>query len=143
MSKKCFDCRQIDRLNIYRTPSPVEHFNMEISKPSYGTSDVVSFRTDIYMLFNQHRLDRMSAECLVTYLNNHYSGDNALNSIRNKLSDKQLSEFVKSRYIQSRSELLGWSDYIDANYEKLRKELDDMVRASDHDDQNDDKNVNE
>ncbi|MBS5540598.1 MAG: hypothetical protein KHX52_09740 [Phocaeicola plebeius] len=32
------------------------------------------------------------------------------------MSDLQLGSFIKSRYIQSRSELLSWSGYLESQY---------------------------
>ena len=43
------------------------------------------------------------------------------------MSDAQLRQFIKSRYIQSPSELLRWSAWLDDNYkmevERIEKEL--------------------
>jgi hypothetical protein len=53
-------CDMMRKVTCLRAPSPVEPFyKQEISCPN-GTCDAVAYRTDIYMLFNQQRLDRMS-----------------------------------------------------------------------------------
>jgi hypothetical protein len=45
------------------------------------------------------------------------------------MSDAQLRQFIKSRYIQSPSELLRWTAWLDDNYklevERINKELAD------------------
>lgn len=43
-----------------RQPSLVEDFYKQSFPTPHGSCDAVCFRTDVYMLFNQDRLDRMT-----------------------------------------------------------------------------------
>ena len=77
----------------------------------------ISFIDDIYMLFNQQRLMSAGKDTIQAWLNSLESRSDSLAELRKKCSDEQLMQFCKSRYIQSPSELLAWSDYLNANYD--------------------------
>ena len=98
-----------------RQPSLVEDFYKQSFAVPHGSCDAVAFRTDVYMLFNQDRLDRMTQSQLSTWLDNQAPTDGLI-SLRNQLSDSQLHQFIKSRYIQSPSELKAWSAYLESEY---------------------------
>lgn len=97
--------------------SPVNEFMFQEIESSGEKS--VRLTSDIYMLFNQQRLDKMSRELLIDYFNNLSVNDPQMSSIRSKLSDEQLITFVKSRFIQSRSELMAWSQYLMNSQDEL------------------------
>ena len=88
-----------------------------------------SFRvlSDVDLLFNQQRLDRMSLAALKQKLDESVqAGDNGLSAIRKNIKDEDLQKFIKSRYIQSLSELRQWSSYLSSEYVKVV----DSIRAS-------------
>ena len=120
---------RVSRTSNLRVPSVVEDFNVTYSSPIHGSSPVMKVQTDVYMLFNQERLDKMTSEALVNYLSNYTGKDDGLSYIRSKLNDEQLSQFVKSRYIQSPSELKSWSTYLMANYDSLLSEINSQIAA--------------
>ena len=110
-------CDMMRKVTCLRASSPVEMFyKQEIPCPN-GTCDAVAYRTDIYMLFNQQRLDRMSLSQLSDWLDNQ-TPTSGLAELRSKMSDAQLHSFIKSRYIQSPSELMAWSEYIQSEFSK-------------------------
>lgn len=94
----------------FRESSPVDQFmfqEIEVNgKPS------VRLTSDIYMLFNQQRLDKLSRESLLAYFDSIQVREPQFTEIRSKLGDEQLMSFVKSRFIQSPSELMAWSQYL-------------------------------
>lgn len=90
--------------------SPVNEFCFE--RLEVNGNEVVTLTSDIYMLFNQQRLDRMSKDRLLAYFENLSVTDPKMSELRSKLSDDQLCSFVKSRFIQSPSELMAWSQYL-------------------------------
>lgn len=98
-----------------RQPSLVEDFYKQSFPTPHGSCDAVCFRTDVYMLFNQDRLDRMTQSQLSTWLDNQAPTDSLI-SLRNQMSDAQLHQFIKSRYIQSPSELKAWASYIETQF---------------------------
>lgn len=118
---------KVSRVANMRVPSVIEDFNISFTAPIHGTTPVMKVQTDIYMLFNQQRLDKMTTEALINYLSNYTAHDDGLAAIRNKLTDAQLSQFVKSRYIQSPSELKAWSSYLMSNYDQIVSELNDQI----------------
>lgn len=118
---------KVSRVTNMRVPSVIEDFNISVTEPIHGTTPVMKVQTDVYMLFNQQRLDKMTTEALINYLSNYTAHDDGLAAIRNKLSDAQLSQFVKSRYIQSPSELKAWSSYLMSNYDQVVADLNDQI----------------
>lgn len=111
--------RIIDRLSVFREKNPVENFYIQTHKSRFGSHDSVSIVDDVYMLFNQQRLDRMTNAALSTWLQNTSRTDSQLANLTSRMTTEQLGSFIKSRYIQSRSELLAWSSYLESQYPEL------------------------
>lgn len=97
--------------------SPVNEFCFE--RLEVNGNEVVTLTSDIYMLFNQQRLDRMSKDRLLAYFDNLSVTDPKMSELRSKLSDDQLCSFVKSRFIQSPSELMAWSQYLMSSQDEM------------------------
>lgn len=97
--------------------SPVNEFCFE--RLELNGEEVVTLTSDIYMLFNQQRLDRMSKDRLLAYFENLSVTDPKMSELRSKLSDDQLCSFVKSRFIQSPSELMAWSQYLMSSQDEM------------------------
>ena len=97
--------------------SPVNEFCFE--RLEVNGNEVVTLTSDIYMLFNQQRLDRMSKDRLLAYFENLSVTDPKMSELRSKLSDDQLCSFVKSRFIQSPSELIAWSQYLMSSQDEM------------------------
>lgn len=76
------------------------------------------FVSDVFLLLNQRRLDKMTLAQLQDVFSQQ-PPSSPLNSLRSKMSDDQLHKFVKSRYIQSMSELQSWYEYLDQNASQL------------------------
>lgn len=97
--------------------SPVNEFMFQ--EVEHDGVKSITLTSDIFMLFNQERLDRMSRERLVQYFNDLSVRDSQMSELRSKLTDDQLCSFVKSRYIQSRSELMAWSRYLMSSQDSI------------------------
>lgn len=97
--------------------SPVNEFCFE--RLDKNGTEVVTLTSDIYMLFNQQRLDRMSKDRLLSYFENLSVNEPKMCELRSKLSDEQLCSFVKSRFIQSPSELMAWSQYLMSSQDEM------------------------
>lgn len=97
--------------------SPVNEFCFE--RLEVNGNEVVTLTSDIFMLFNQQRLDRMSKDRLLAYFENLSVIDPKMSELRSKLSDDQLCSFVKSRFIQSPSELMAWSQYLMSSQDEM------------------------
>lgn len=97
--------------------SPVNEFCFE--RLEVNGEEVVTLTSDIFMLFNQQRLDRMSKDRLLAYFENLSVDEPKMRELRSKLSDEQLCSFVKSRFIQSPSELMSWSRYLMSSQDEM------------------------
>lgn len=107
----------IRQCNFY-VPSLVDDFLNE--SHSDGSVTVTS---DVTMLFNQKRLDKMSVQTLVSHFDSMQQKNDSLRELRSKLSDEQLGKLVKSRYIQSPSELMAYSAYLVSEMSRLDGDL--------------------
>lgn len=105
----------------FREVSPVDQFMFDRGEDRGVES--VCITSDIYMLFNQNRLDRMSRESLLSYFENMSVNEPKFGDLRSKLGDDQLITFVKSRFIQSPSELMAWSQYLMSSSDAAVAEL--------------------
>ena len=121
---------RVMRISEFRQETPLDAFYVQDFHIENASDPVVKFVDDVYMLFNQQRLDKLSEAALLDMLNKSAQPYDELSVIRSKLTDKQLAQFVKSRYIQTRSELIAYAQYIDSNYMQLRDELDAQIAAS-------------
>lgn len=114
-------------LTEFREPSPIEDMNFVELPCVHSTCPAVHCRSDVYALFHMQDLTRMELSRLSQFLENAGRSASSLSSVRAKMSDAQLRQFIKSRYIQSPSELLRWSAWLDDNYqmeiERINKEL--------------------
>lgn len=90
-----------------------------IDKLEVNGVETIVLTSDIYMLFNQQRLDRMSKDRLLAYFENLSVNEPKMRELRSKLSDDQLCSFVKSRFIQSPSELMAWSQYLMSSQDEM------------------------
>lgn len=110
------------RANIYfkrskfRESSPLDNFYFEKSTAPTDKNPSIAIVSDVRLLLNQRRLDRMTQSALIEWLEKSSRSDSGLSSLRSKLGDKELCRFIKSRYIQSRSELLSYSAYLESVY---------------------------
>lgn len=105
----------------FKEETPVDQFiKQEIEVDGFPS---VRFTSDIYMLFNQQRLDRLSRESLLSYFGSIVVSEPKFGDLRSKLGDDQLISFVKSRFIQSQSELMAWSSYLMSSSDAAIAEL--------------------
>lgn len=101
-------------LSSFYSPSPVDDFMHSKHKPAHDSKESIRLTSDIYMLFNQQRLDKMTLQQLAVHFNSMVTKEPAFASLKSKLTDAQLASIVKSRYIQTPSELLAYSRYLNS-----------------------------
>ena len=97
--------------------SPVNEFCVE--KLEVNGVETIILTSDIHMLFNQQRLDKMTKDRLLAYFENLSVNEPKMRELRSKLSDDQLCSFVKSRFVQSPSELMAWSQYLMSSQDEI------------------------
>ncbi len=105
----------------FRQESPIDQFLFE--ELEFDGVKGVRLTSDIYMLFNQQRLDRLSRESLLSHFESMSVNEPKFGDLRAKLGDDQLINFVKSRFIQSPSELMAWSQYLMSSSDAVVAEL--------------------
>lgn len=115
----------MNKLTVIRTVSPVEPFYRTEVSPSKATDVAVKYVNDVSLVFNQQRLDKTTLGRFTEMLNKA-PGNSVLQSVRKKMTDSQLHQFVKSRYCQSMSELQAWAKYLDI---KLQDEAASVKKA--------------
>ena len=91
-------------------PSPLHDFMFQEIECDGEKS--IRITSDICMLFNQRRLDKLTRTQLVEYFDNLSVSEPKMSDLRKNMSDDQLCSFVKSRFIQTPSELMAWSQYL-------------------------------
>ena len=99
-----------------------------------GSKKVRFLENDLILLFNQERLSSLGDSAMLEYINSIAPSNDGLSDLRSKCSDSELLSLVKSRHIQSRSELLRWSEYLNvclddvsSELQKLRAEKNDTI----------------
>lgn len=117
------------------TPSLVDSLCVDIQRNADGSVESVSYSSDIALLFNQKRLeDTLGRDGLKKFFDDMSSRSPALSSLRQKISDDDLAAMCKSRYLQSASEILSWSNYLNENYQYLMEVVKSSRDASTHSD---------
>lgn len=91
-------------------PSPLHDFIFQEIECDGKKS--IRVTSDIYMLFNQQRLDKLTRAQLVEYFDSLSVSEPKMSDLRKNMTDDQLCSFVKSRFIQTPSELMAWSQYL-------------------------------
>lgn len=88
----------------------------------------ISVTTDITLIFNQQRLEnKLTANELREYIQRYTPNKSVYTA---QLDDDTLLSTLKSRHIQSLSELRSWAEYCMENYDSLIKEAEDRARLA-------------
>ena len=111
---------------VIRERSSLEPLYFQEKMDSRGNK-YLEFCSDIDLMFKAERLDRQSQEVLLSMIKRSSDVDPVISQITSRLSDSQLCQFVKSRYIQSMSELRNWSQALlqmsDSEISGIRSQL--------------------
>lgn len=88
----------------------------------------VTISTDITLIFNQQRLEnKLTATELREYIQ-RYTPNKSVYTAR--LDDETLLNTLKSRHIQSLSEMRAWTEYCMEKYDSLIKESEEKARLA-------------
>lgn len=102
------------------SPSIVDPLCVNVTRNEDGSVASVAYSSDIALLFNQKRLeDTLGRDGLKKFFDDMAARSPALSQLRQKISDDDLAAMCKSRYLQSASEILSWSNYLNENYQHL------------------------
>lgn len=93
-------------------------------------SKSVSFHDPIRMLFNQERLNQLGPAAVQRWLETlQQSKSSAINDLRQQCDDSMLMELIKSRHIQSMSELQAYAEYSKQNLDEFKSEVHKLILA--------------
>ena len=113
--------------DLLHTKVPVQDKIMQLSTMTLKDgSTVVS--SDISLIFNQQRLEnKLTASELREYIQRYTPNKSVYTA---QLDDDILLSTLKSRHIQSLSEMRAWAEYCMENYDSLIKEAEEKARLA-------------
>lgn len=113
--------------DIAHTKVPVQDKLMQLSTMTLKDGSVV-VSNDISLIFNQQRLEnKLTASELREYIQRYTPNKSVYTA---QLDDDTLLSTLKSRHIQSLSEMRSWAEYCMENYDSLIKEAEEKARIA-------------
>lgn len=113
--------------DVKHTKVPVQDALMQLSTVKNGDGSI-TISTDISLIFNQQRLEnKLSATELREYIQRYTPNKSVYTA---QLDDETLLNTLKSRHIQSLSEMRSWTEYCMENYDSLIKEAEEKARLA-------------
>lgn len=113
--------------DIANTRVPVQDKLMQLSTVE-SKDGSITISTDISLIFNQQRLEnKMTASELREYIQRYTPNRSVYTA---QLDDETLLNTLKSRHIQSLSEMRAWTEYCMENYDSLIKEAEEKARVA-------------
>lgn len=95
-----------------------------VVKSDFG--DCLVHTSDLYDLFNQQRIANFGADVVRDFISRNYPISSAISDKISKMSDDEIMESIKPRNIQSYSELMLWSKYLNS---KIEEKLDSVKQT--------------
>lgn len=109
------------------TKVPVQDKLMQLSTVECKDGSI-TISTDISLIFNQQRLEnKLTASELREYIQRYTPNKSVYTA---QLDDETLLNTLKSRHIQSLSEMRAWAEYCMENYDSLIKEAEEKARLA-------------
>lgn len=109
------------------TKVPVQDKLMQLSTVVSKDGSIV-ISNDISLIFNQQRLEnKLTATELREYIQRYTPNKSVYTA---QLDDDTLLNTLKSRHIQSLSEMRSWAEYCMENYDSLIKDAEEKARAA-------------
>lgn len=111
--------------DLAHTKVPVQDKLMQLSTMKLKDGSIV-VSSDITLIFNQQRLEnKISANELREYIQRYTPNKSVYTA---QLDDDTLLSTLKSRHIQSLSEMRAWAEYCMESYDSLIKEAEEKAR---------------
>lgn len=109
------------------TKVPVQDKLMQLSTVQ-SKDGSITISTDISLIFNQQRLEsKLTAGELREFIQRYTPNKSVYTA---QLDDDTLLNTLKSRHIQSLSEMRAWAEYCMENYDSLIKEAEEKARVA-------------
>lgn len=109
------------------TKVPVQDKLMQLSTVECKDGSI-TISNDVTLIFNQQRLEnKLTASELREYIQRYTPNKSVYTA---QLDDDTLLSTLKSRHIQSLSEMRAWAEYCMENYDSLIKEAEEKARLA-------------
>lgn len=116
-----------DSFDLAHTKVPVQDKLMQLSTMKLKDGSIV-ISSDITLIFNQQRLEnKITANELREYIQRYTPNKSVYTA---QLDDDTLLSTLKSRHVQSLSEMRSWAEYCMENYDSLIKEAEEKARVA-------------
>lgn len=113
--------------DVAHTKVPVQDKLMQLSTVE-NKDGSITISNDITLIFNQQRLEnKLTANELREYIQRYTPNKSVYTA---QLDDDTLLSTLKSRHIQSLSEMRAWAEYCMENYDLLIKEAEEKARIT-------------
>lgn len=113
--------------DVMHTKVPVQDKLMQLSTVNCKDGSII-VSNDITLIFNQQRLEnKLTANELREYIQRYTPNKSVYTA---QLDDETLLNTLKSRHIQSLSEMRAWAEYCMENYDSLIKEAEEKARLA-------------
>ena len=113
--------------DVKHTKVPVQDKLMQLATVK-GEDGSITISTDISLIFNQQRLEnKLTASELREFIQRYTPNKSVYTA---QLDDETLLNTLKSRHIQSLSEMRSWAEYCMENYDSLIKEAEEKARLA-------------
>lgn len=113
--------------DVNHTKVPVQDKLMQLSTV-VNKDGSITVSTDISLIFNQQRLEnKLTASELREFIQRYTPNKSVYTA---QLDDETLLNTLKSRHIQSLSELRSWAEYCMENYDSLIKDAEEKARLA-------------
>jgi hypothetical protein len=113
--------------DVRNSKVPVQDKIMQLSTVKLQDDSVV-VSSDITLIFNQQRLEnKLTASELREYIQRYTPNKSVYTA---QLDDDTLLSTLKSRHIQSLSEMRSWAEYCMENFDSLIKESEEKARLA-------------
>lgn len=113
--------------DIAHTKVPVQDKLMQLATVE-NKDGSITISNDITLIFNQQRLEnKLTASELREYIQRYTPNRSVYTA---QLDDETLLNTLKSRHIQSLSEMRAWAEYCMENYDSLIKEAEEKARVA-------------
>ena len=113
--------------DIAHTKVPVQDTLMQLSTVKCSDGSIV-ISTDISLIFNQQRLENKLSVSELREFIQRYTPNRSVYTAQ--LDDETLLNTLKSRHIQSLSEMRSWAEYCMENCDLLIKESEEKARVA-------------
>lgn len=113
--------------DVSHTKVPVQDKLMQLATVE-NKDGSITVSNDISLIFNQQRLEnKLTANELREYIQRYTPNRSVYTA---QLDDDTLLSTLKSRHIQSLSEMRAWAEYCMENYDSLIKEAEEKARLA-------------